>query len=244
MNGFLREVVHACRGLRKRPGFTAVAIVSIALGMAVNATVFGWVERVLISPIPGVRDAARLVAIQTAAANGEWLDSSYPDARDIARSAHGFVGVAAFRQQPLYLDEGRAQMRVWAETVSGNFFDVLGVRALAGRTFNAAEQSDRPAGAPVAVISEAFWRSHYHADRSVVGSVIRLNRQQLTIIGIVPAAFEGAVPGLRFDFYVPLTMLSTLTGSHYWLEERESRPLALVWPVGRRASRSPRPMRN
>ena len=227
MNGFLREVAHAWRGLRKRPGFTTVAIASIALGMAVNATVFGWVERVLISPIPGIRDASRIVAIQTAAPDGEWIDSSYPDARDIARSAHSFRGVTAFRQQPLYLGEGRGQMRVWAETVSGNFFDVLGVQALAGRTFNQAEQADRPAGAPVAVISEQFWRSHYRADPSVLGSVVRLNRQPLTIIGVVPAAFEGAVPGLRFDFYVPLTMLSTLTGSRYWLEERDSRPLAV-----------------
>ncbi len=227
MPDFLRELSQAVRGLRKHPRLVAVAVFSIALGMSVNATVFSWIENVLLEPLPGVREGSRLLAVKTLAASGELLDSSYLDYLEIGRTARSFTGVTAFRMQPLYLSEGTRQSRVWAETVAGNFFDVLGVKPLHGRTFNEQEQAERPGGAPVVVLGEVFWRSHFNADPGVVGRVVRLNRQSLTVVGIVPAAFEGGLPGLRFDLYVPLTMAPLLNGTSNWLGERSSRPLMM-----------------
>ncbi|MDZ4799808.1 MAG: ABC transporter permease [Bryobacteraceae bacterium] len=226
MTDFLRELGLASRSLRKHSKLAAVAIISIALGMGVNAAVFSWIESVLISPLPGASRPAELLSVKTLAGSGERIDSSWPDLRDIGQTARSFTGLTAFRMQSLYVGEGTSQTRVWAETVTGNFFDVMGVRPIAGRTFNAEEQADRPGGAPVAVLGETFWRNHYKADPSTLGRTIQLNRQTFTIVGIVPAEFEGPIPGLRFDVYVPLTMSPVLNRSGNWLAQRGSRPLS------------------
>jgi MacB-like periplasmic core domain len=118
--------------------------------------------------------------------------------------------------------------RVWSEMVSGNFFDVLGVKPLLGRTFSAEEQAERPGGAPVAVIGETLWRRRFQADPNIAGRVIKLNQKAFTIIGVTPAAFPGTINGLNFDLWVPLMMHAELTGSWNWLEDRNSRPLALM----------------
>jgi macrolide transport system ATP-binding/permease protein len=218
----------ALRTFRKGPAFTLVAVASLALGIAVNATVFSWVERILLRPLPGVRNAAQMVSLKNVAPNGDLLDSSYPDFRDFREQSKTLAGLIAFKQRPLYLGDAPNIERVWSEMVSGNFFDVLGVQPIMGRTFNAQEQLDRPGAAPVAVISEALWRRRYHADPNILGRKIRLNQQPFTIIGIAPGAFQGTVNGFSFDIWVPVMMQSQLTGNWDWLSDRNSRPLALM----------------
>ncbi|MGH9761034.1 MAG: ABC transporter permease, partial [Blastocatellia bacterium] len=119
--------------------------------------------------------------------------------------------------------------RVWAEMVSGNFFDVLGVHAMAGRTFSAAEQADRPGAFPVAVISERLWRNRFQSDPSIIGGTIRLNRQPFTVVGVVPAEFRGTLAGLTLDLWFPIMMQGQVTGDWNWpQEDRTSRPLRLM----------------
>ncbi|HME10826.1 MAG TPA: ABC transporter permease [Bryobacteraceae bacterium] len=226
MRSILQDLHYACRTFRRQPGFSTVAVASIALAISVNATVFSWIDRVLLHPLPGVEQSSRIVAISTLAPNGDLLDSSWPDMRDLALESKSLSGLTVFKRRPLYLGEPGAQQRVWSEMVWGNYFDVLGVKPILGRTFSAEEQADRPGGAPVVVIGESLWRSQFHADPAIIGQPMKLNRHDLTVIGVVPASFEGTVPGLHFDVYVPITMLATLTGSSNWLDERDARPLA------------------
>ncbi|MBV9404210.1 MAG: ABC transporter permease, partial [Acidobacteriaceae bacterium] len=134
VRSFIEEVRHALRLFRKQPGFTAIAVASLALGIAVNATVFSWVERILLRPLPGVQASNEMVSLKTVAPNGDLLDSSYLDFRDFRDQAKTFAGVIAFKQRPLYMGKAPDIQRVWSEMVSGNFFDVLHVKPLLGRT--------------------------------------------------------------------------------------------------------------
>ena len=228
MRTLYEDVRYALRALQKRPAFAAVAIASLALGIAVNAAVFSWVQRILLRPLPGVRNGGEIVSIKTVAPDGGLLDSSYPDFRDFRDQAKTLAGVIAFKPRPLYLGDPPDSERVWSEMVSGNFFDVLGVKPVLGRTFAPDEQLDRPGAAPAAVISETLWRQHFRADPNILGSQIKLNQQAFCIIGVAPAAFQGTMNGLRFDLWVPVMMQSQLTGSWNWLADRNSRPLALM----------------
>lgn len=228
MGSFLRDLQYAVRALLRRPAFTVVAVGSLGLGIAVNATIFSWVDRILLNPMAGVPDGRQLVTIKTVAANGDLLDSSYLDFRDFREQAKTLSGVIAFKQRPLYLGDAPNAERVWSEMVSGNFFDVLKVKPMLGRTFSAEEQAERPGGAPVAVIGEAMWRRRFQADPNIVGRVIKLNQKSFTIIGVTPSAFSGTMNGLNFDLWVPLMMHAELTGSWNWLDDRNSRPLVLM----------------
>ena len=228
MGSFLQDLRYALRTLLKRPAFTVVAVGSLALGIAVNATIFSWVERILLNPMPGVPNGREMVTIKNVATSGDLLDSSYLDFRDLLDQAKTLSGMIAFKQRPLYLGDAPKMERVWSEMVSGNFFDVLKVKPLRGRTFSTEEKAERPGGAPVAVISETMWRGRFQGDPNIVGRVIKLNQKAFTIIGVTPAAFAGTINGLKFDLWVPLMMHAELTGSWNWLEDRNSRPLALM----------------
>jgi predicted permease len=228
MGSFLQDLQYALRLLIKKPGFTVVAVGSLALGIGVNATIFSWVDRILLNPMPGVPNGRELVTIKTLAADGDLLDSSYLDFRDFRDQAKTLSGVIAFKQRPLYLGDAPNAERVWSEMVSGNFFDVLKVKPMLGRTFSAEEQAERPGGAPVAVISETMWRRRFQADPSIVGRVIKLNQKPFAIIGVTPAVFPGTINGLNFDLWVPLMMQAELTGSWNWLDDRNSRPVKLM----------------
>ncbi|MBV8896548.1 MAG: ABC transporter permease, partial [Acidobacteriaceae bacterium] len=231
MAQFIEDFRFALKTLTKRPGFAFVAIASLALGIAINATVFLWMQRIVLSPLPGVRSGRDIVAIKTTAPDGSLIDSSYPDFLDIRAQSKTLSGAIAFKPRPLYLGTAPHMERVWSEMVTGNFFDVLGVNPILGRTFPDTTQTEGGL-APYAVIGESFWRNRFHAAPDIIGKTIQLNQQSLTVLGVVPAKFQGTIPGLAFDLYVPLTMQSQLTGSWNWLEDRGSRPLALLGRLG------------
>lgn len=228
MRSLFEDIQFAVRSFRRRPVLAIVTVGSLALGIAVNATVFAWVQRILLRPLPGVHNAGEIVSIKTVAPNGDLLDSSYLDFRDFRDQSKTLAGVIAFKQRPLYLGNAPDIERVWSEMVSGNFFDVLGVKPILGRTFAREEQLPRPGAAPLTVISETLWRRRFHTDPRIIGRRIKLNQQAFTIIGVTPATFQGTINGLTFDLWVPLMMHSQLTGSWDWLSDRNSRPLALM----------------
>jgi predicted permease len=225
----IQDVRYSVRTLLKKPGFTAIAVLSLGLGIAANAAVFSWLERVLIRQLPGVANSSEIVSIKTVAPNGELLESSYLDYRDFREQSTMLAGVIAFRELPAYVGESPQTERVWAEMVSGNFFDLLGVKAVAGRTFSSDEQAEKPGAFPVAVISERLWKQRFQSDPAVIGSRVRLNRQPLTIIGVVPAEFRGTLAGLSFDLWFPIMMQGQVTGESNWpQEDRNNRPLRLM----------------
>ena len=229
MNNLIQDARYSIRTLLKTPGFVAVAVASLGLGIAANTAVFSWLDRVLIRPLPGVADSKRIVSIKNTAPNGDLLESSYLDYRDFRDQSKTLSGVIAFRELATYLGDPPQTERVWSEMVSGNFFDVLGVHALAGRTFSTEEQAEKPGAFPVAVISERLWKRQFQSDPAVVGSTVRLNRQPFTIVGVVPSEFKGTLPGLTLDLWFPIMMQSQVTGDWNWVEEdRKSRPLRLM----------------
>jgi predicted permease len=223
----IRDIRYALRVLRRTPGATAVAILSLALGLAVNTTVFSWVRTVLLNPLPGVSTPSRVVTIETVTPSGEMIDSSYPDYRDYRDRSTLFDGVVAFKERPLGFGAADRAERVWSLMVSGNYFDVLGVKPLLGRFFEGAARGDAFDQSPVAILGEAMWKARFNRDPGVIGQRILLNRHPYTVIGIAPASFAGTISGLRFDLYVPLTMQASLTGSSQWLSNRGARPLYL-----------------
>ena len=187
----LSSLKYAVRSLAKTPWLTAVVTITLALGIAANTAVFSWTRGVLLNPLHGVADAQRLVSLETVYPNGEYAHSSYPDFRDYRDSSRSLAGAIAFDDRSLSLGNEDQAERVWAEVVSGNYFDVLGVRPAAGRFFRAEEQEEAPGKHPVTVISARFWRRHFHADPQIVGKTIRVNRQELTVVGVAPTEFLG-----------------------------------------------------
>ena len=228
MNFLLSDLQYSARTLLKRPLFTIVAVCSLALGIAVNATVFSWVERILLRPLPGVPDAGRIVCIKTVAPNGDLLESSYLDFKDFVQQTHSFRGIIGSRMAPLFLGDFSTGRRVWSELVTGNFFNVLRVKPILGRTFSPDEQKDTPGAAPSAVISETLWRQYFQSDPAICGKIVKINQHPFTVIGVIPATFQGTVNGLRFDVWIPVTMVSQLLGARYWPDDRNSRPLHLL----------------
>lgn len=215
----------ALRSLLRTPGFTVVAILTLALGIGTTTTVFTWMQRVLLNPLPGVEDASRIVALETLSPSGDMIDTGYPDFRDFHAGTKTLSGVLVFKERPLNLGEGDRTERVWGQLVSGNFFDVLGVRPQVGRFFDSDDRADDPAAAPVAIISDSLWRRSFQSSASVLGKTVKLNRHEFTIIGVAPAGFLGSLNGLGFDVWVPVMRHADLLGPTKWLEERSWRAL-------------------
>ncbi len=204
---FLQDIRFSARFFTSNPKFALVAMFTLALGIAVNATVFSWIDSVLLHPYPGVTDTSGLALIETVTLSGEHLvATSYLDYRDYRDNLKLVSEMAIGRFTPLTLGlEGNAD-RAWAELVSANYFDLLRVKPILGRTFLPEEGADKLGAFPVAVISYRMWQNRFHGDRNVLGKEIRLNRHQLTIIGVAPPDFRGSTVGLVYDVWMPISM--------------------------------------
>lgn len=222
-----KDLQFAFRALRKTPGFTLATVAILALGIGANATVFSWMRPLLFDPIPGARDSARLVAVESYADSGntvgERLTTSYLDYVDF-RDRLRMLEVASVGYSAVAVGQEQASERVWCELVSGNFFSVLGVQPAIGRFFSPTEQTDAQNTHPVAIISHAYWQSHYEGRASALGSTLWVNRVPFTIIGVAPENFFGTQAGLAFDVWLPLTMYGEVTHTGTWmLRDRSTR---------------------
>jgi predicted permease len=211
MRTLWQDLRYGFRLLLSSPGFTAVAVLTLALGIAANTTVFSWIDSVLLRPLPGTGDGNRLAAVEEIEPDREGHNISYADSRDFRDNLKLVSGLAVSEQpNPFSLGEGEHAQRVWGELVSGNYFAVLEVKPLLGRFFSPEEWGDQAGAYPVAVIGERLWRGRFRADPGVVGRTVRVNRHELTIAGVAPAAFHGITRGLAFDMWVPATMAPQL----------------------------------
>jgi predicted permease len=195
LEDLLQDLRYALRVMTKNPAFTLVSVLSLALGVGVNATVFGFVNAVMLRPLP-LPDNAELVRIQD--------DNlpAYSDYLAFRERAPVFRGLAAYDFDSFQLAAGDSPARADVALVSGNYFDVLGVRPALGRAFSA-DEGARPGASAVAVISHGLWQGRFGADPSVVGKTLRLRRVPLTIIGVAPAEFTGVSLGRRHDLWIP-----------------------------------------
>jgi putative ABC transport system permease protein len=204
LDSIWQDLRYCLRVLAKNPGFTAVAALTLALGIAANSTIFSWINSTILNPIPGVSHTSDLVTVM----RGERSEHptppfSYLDYRDVRDNNQSFSGLLGFHQDFMYLTGMGKPERIYGALTSANYFDVLGVRPILGRGF-LPEEERKPAS--VVVISYALWQSHFGADPAVVGKTIGINLRSYTIIGVTPSGFQGCFSGLRTDLWIPLIM--------------------------------------
>lgn len=200
IDDLLQDLRFALRMLRKSPSFTAVAIVTLALGIGANAVVFGVLNSLILRPlnVPQPESLYQLERASDKVGSESYLN--YLDLRDRNRT---FDGLAAFAIAPAALDTGGDPSRVWVYQVSGNYFDVLDIQPYVGRFIHASDEHG-PSSAPYIVLTYAYWRSHFEGDRSVVGRTVQLNKSPFTIVGVAPPGFRGTLLFFSPDFFVPI----------------------------------------
>lgn len=216
---------YALRTLRKNPVFTAVAIVVVALGTGAVSTIFSVANSVMLRPVPGVERPAEVATIERTRTNGSGaLSASYSYFQEMAAKSRTLQGVAAWSILPMTVSAGGQGVSALGNIVSGNYFDVLGVRPALGRFFQGDERSV-VGQYPVAVISHNFWQRQFAGDSTIVGRSILINGVSFTIIGVTPNRFSGLYPVLRTDAWVPIMMQpqvrsgrELLTAGAAWLE--------------------------
>jgi putative ABC transport system permease protein len=192
---FARDLRLAVRTLRRHPGFSAVVVLTLGFGIAINTATFSIVNAVLIRPL-GFREPARLAVLHEDFGTMEPGPFSPPDFLDLERDQRSFDGVAAYVNVAFELSGAAQPIRVDGAKVSANLFAVLGVGPILGRTFTAEE--DRP-GVNVAVLGWGLWQSRYGQDPAVIGRRITLDRQPYTVIGVMPATFEFPLRGPQWN---------------------------------------------
>ena len=205
----LQDLRFAIRVLRRNPVYTSVVVLTLAMGIGANTAIFSLVDAVLIKMLP-VRDPEKLVAIETFNQRGERINFSYPlfeHLRDHAQAFKGvFTAIDGTSNMEMIGPTANAQpLPVEVQLVSGEYFPVLGVKAITGRTLTV-EDNTNPGAHPVAVISYTFWQNKLGGDASIVGKGIKLKNQPFTIIGVTPSDFFGESVGRAPDIWVPLMM--------------------------------------
>ena len=229
-----QDVHFGLRMLRKSASFTIVAVLTLALGVGANATVFSWVRALLLNPLPGVVAANHVVALETLTPDGNWEPTSYLDFRDLRDNCKLVEAMSVTKPMALAAGDRESVERVWGEAVSGNFFEMLGIEPALGRFFSTGEVDQQQSAHPLLIISHSYWVSHYHADPGVIGASVRINHFPYTVIGVAPEEFHGSMPGLSFDAWVPATMYGQLasTGDNTLLDRkwRTFRVLARLAP--------------
>ncbi len=205
------DVKYAARLLFNNPGFALVAVLTLAVGLGANTTIFSWLNGVLLNPIPGARNQQELVIVAPGSPTFRVSSFSYPDFVDYRNENTVFQGLAIHDFATVNLGGEVNPERVYAEIVSANFFDVLGVKAVHGRTF-LAEEDTGFGDHPVLVISYPLWQRRFGGDPGVVGKTVPVNRLPYTIVGVAPRGFQGGEIALSFDAWIPMTMYSQVAG--------------------------------
>jgi predicted permease len=242
MSTIWQDLRVGARGLVKRPGFTVVVVVALALGLGVNAVVFGVVNDLLVRPLP-VSHPEQLVSIYTGPSDDPSPRSqlAYADYQ-LLRTEEVFEGVLAthFDTHAFRIDgapPGESAELLLGEVVSGNYFEVLGVRPRLGRTFSAHEGND-PGAEPMVVISDALWKRRFGSDPAVLGKKVHLNGGLLTVIGVMPPAFKGALLfRVGADYWFPLVQRPQVEpGNDGWIHDRARREVSVFARLRARAT--------
>ncbi|HEX5727659.1 MAG TPA: ABC transporter permease [Longimicrobiaceae bacterium] len=226
MDTLFQDLRYTVRTLARAPGFALVAVLTLALGIGANTTVFSLVNAILLRPPAHVEAPERLVSVYTSDFSGPAFGaSSYPDVVEFGRQANVFEGVAAFTVRPAGVGAVEDPEPALAQAVTGEFFGVMGVRPLRGRFF-APEEARVPGGAQVAVISERLWERRFGRAPDALGKPLLVSGRPFTVVGVMPAGFDGGFRGLALDVWVPLTASPELGETE--VEQRGHRGLFVV----------------
>jgi predicted permease len=206
---FINDIRLSLRVLRKSPGFTIVAVLTLALAIGANALVFGVLNGLILRP-RNVPQAQSLYGIEQGKDKSPYL--SYPDYLDLRDRNRSFAGLAAMNVAPVGLNTGEGPFQAMGYEVSTNYFDVLGIQPYLGRFFHGSDEHG-PNSAPYIVLPFGYWHSRFQDDRGVVGRVVRLNKHPFTILGVAPPEFQGTLVFFSPDFWVPMIDHEQLTGA-------------------------------
>jgi predicted permease len=217
----VKDLRVAFRMLRRTPGFSALAILCLTLGIGATTSVFSWIEGILLRPFPAVAHQERLVAI-TGMNRGTRTNVSWPDFEDFRKNCRLEEAFIADRIFGTTLSIGDRAERATGSVVSANYFDALGIKPILGRGFEPAEEYGRNAH-PVTVISYQAWRDRYHGDPNIIGRTQMLAGVKHTIVGVAPEGFYGTFVGYSFQFWVPASMEELFDAGGYKLENRGAR---------------------
>lgn len=218
-----QDLRYGVRQLFRNPGFSALAILCLALGIGANAAVFSWVEGILFRPYPAVAHQERLFAVAgTVQGQSNADELSWPDFLDLRRNCTLCEAAFVCSITGSTLNVGDRAEVTTGSVVSANYFDAIGVRPILGRGFEPDEDIGNDAH-PVVVISYQLWRDRFKGDREIVGKTQRLNNVLHTIIGVAPEGFYGTFVGRAIQFWVPASMQETFRTGGYKLEDRGAR---------------------
>jgi predicted permease len=222
-----RDVLAALRGIRRAPLAASVVVLSLGAGIGVNTVVFSWLDAAVLRPLPGVRNAGGLLLVEPRRADGSYTSVSWRQYWDYRRRLVTLRDLLAFRMTPLYVGETGSTERTYGLMVSDNYFSALGLRPAAGR-FLLPDEASAPARGSVVVTSYEYSQTRYGGPAAAVGERIRVNETPLTIVGVTPRGFEGTIPRLKFNLFVPATLAPALEPGSRELDNRAATAYSVV----------------
>jgi len=214
----LQDLPYASRMLRKNPGFTVVAVLSLALGIGANTAIFSMINTVLLRPLP-VAKPEQLVALNNTSDNRTFPSFSYPNYKDLRDRNDAFSDLIAYRFTPLSLSHDGINERLWGFEVSGNYFAALGVNAALGRMISV-EDDGAPGASPFTVVSYKCWQQRFGGDPAIIGRDVIVNGRSFTIIGVAARGFNGTEIVAAPELWFPLSMQAQLEAGRNWMDAR------------------------
>lgn len=221
MQTIWQDVRYGARMLLKHPGVTIVAVLALALGIGANTAIFSGVSAFILRPLPVPQPDQLVRPFEVTEDRGHADEFSYPDFADYRDQNTVFEGLVAENMTQAAISAENQNDVIWGQVVSGNFFDVLRVKPILGRTF--APEEDKTVGThAVVVIGHSLWRRRFNSEPNIVGQTINLNDRAYNVIGVAPEFFKGTKFGLALDFWTPMMMVEELDRSPKQLSERDS----------------------
>jgi predicted permease len=221
-----QDLSYGLRLMRRDPGFTTVAILSLALGIGANTLVFSVVNALVLKPLP-VAHPERVFFVQPT--GRPYVSFSYPAYKDLRDRNSTFDALIGYRMAPMSIEALGSTNRMWGYLATGNYFDALGVQPVAGRFFH--QDDDRqPGDSPFAVLSYEAWTARFSRDPRIVGTIIHINRLPYTVLGVAPPGFHGTELFYRPEIWVPMMMEAQIEVGNPWLDTRRTWN---TWVAGR-----------
>jgi putative ABC transport system permease protein len=222
MNSLLQDLRYGARMLMKKPGFTLIAVITLALGIGANTAIFSLVNTALLRPLP-VEQPKQLVSLNLVLSKGEqsFPVLSYPNYRDFRDRNKVFSGMLAYRFAPLSLSNKGVNERIWGYLATGNYFELLGVKPALGRLFTPPDDK-APGAHPIAVLTYDCWQRRFAGDPQVIGKTVIVNGHTFTLIGVAPRGFYGSEISYRPEIWFPMMMQAQIEPGNNNLEDRDS----------------------
>ena len=219
MESLIKDIRYGFRNLVKRPGYTAIALATLALGIGANTAIFSLISTVLLRPLPAPHPEQLVEVYGTTHRGADYTLLSFLNYKDYRDRNNVFSGLLSYRFVAMSISHDGSNERVWGYLVSGNYFDTLGIHPFLGRFFQP-EEDQTPSSHPVAVITYTCWQKRFASAPNVTNQPLRINGTTFTIVGVAPDGFRGTEVAYMPEVFVPTMMAHQIEPGSTWLEER------------------------